>query len=109
MPLSNWSDFLVGDGHNQKGVGLFTTRKFEKGESIYPFDYWSEEQMPIHATNHSCDPNGGFSEEGVLVALRDIEKHEEITYDYLSRPIPASPWNFKCQCKSENCLGWISM
>ncbi len=64
--------------------------------------------MPIHATNHSCDPNAAFDAEGMLVALRDIAPNEEITFDYLKHPTPASPWNFACRCGSSNCVGWIS-
>ncbi len=90
-----------------KGVGLFAGRDFKTGEEIYPFDYWSEAIKPIHATNHSCDPSASFNEEGMLLALRDNLTGEEITFNYLLHPIPASPWNFACQCGSANCFGWI--
>ncbi len=90
-----------------KGVGLFAVRDFKTGEEIYPFDYWSEEIRPIHATNHSCNPSASFNDEGMLLALRDHLIGEEITFNYLLHPIPASPWNFACQCGSANCVGWI--
>ncbi|MEW6733385.1 MAG: SET domain-containing protein [Acidobacteriota bacterium] len=109
MPLSNLIDFQIVETDNQKGVGLFTTRKFKIGEAIYRFDYWSKELMPMHVTNHSCDPNSQFNENGMLIAIRDIEKGEEITYNYLLHPTPASPWNFSCQCGSDKCIGWISV
>ena len=32
--------------------------------------------------NHSCNPNSGFKGQIFLVAMRDIKKHEEITFDY---------------------------
>jgi SET domain-containing protein len=32
--------------------------------------------------NHSCDPNSGFKGQIFLVAMRDIKKEEEITFDY---------------------------
>ncbi len=32
--------------------------------------------------NHSCDPNSGFSGQVFLVAMRDIDAGEEITFDY---------------------------
>lgn len=99
--------FQVMPAGPQKGVGLFATRKFSVGEAIYRMDYWSRPQMPMHATNHSCDPNAGFDADGVLVALREIEPGDEITYDYLAHPLPASPWNFKCGCEAEGCVGWI--
>ena len=104
--MSSVEDFRVLDLEG-KGAGLFATRPFERGEGIYAFDYWSKEVMPMHLTNHSCDPNASFNEEGILVALRDIAPGKEITFDYLRHPIPASPWNFECHCQSENCIGWI--
>ena len=109
MPLSNKFNFEVLEIHEQKGSGLFATRRFEKNEQIYQFDYWSKVLMPIHMTNHSCDPNASFDKNGMLVALRQIEAGEEITYDYLEHPIPAAPWNFKCGCNSADCIGWVSV
>jgi hypothetical protein len=109
MPLSQLEGFQIVDIPETKGRGLFTLTEFQQGEDIYRFDYWSKELMPIHVTNHSCNPNARFNQDGMLVALRDIAKGEEITYDYLIHPIPASPWNFMCQCSSANCLGWINV
>lgn len=107
MSPSNSESFRVLLVDGRKGVGLFASRKFAAGESLYRFDYWSEEQMPMHATNHSCEPNASFDEGGMLVAVRDIEPGEEITFDYRAHPIPASPWNFQCYCGAEACAGWI--
>jgi len=108
MPLTGLERFHVVACDIEKGLGLFTDRAFKSGDIIYPFDYWSQDLMPIHLTNHSCDPNAAFDEAGMLVALRDIDRGEEITYDYLMHPIPAAPWNFKCQCRSAKCVGWIA-
>jgi len=52
--------------------------------------------------NHSCDPNGGIRKNSELFALRDIEKGEEITYDY-SATIAPTKWQMKCKCGSKNC------
>jgi SET domain-containing protein len=101
-------DFHIVEDAEGKGAGLFASRMFRAGDDIYVLDYWSEERMPLHATNHSCDPNSAFDDAGMLVVLREIAKGEEITYDYLEHPIPASPWNFKCLCGSGNCRGWIN-
>jgi SET domain-containing protein len=108
MPLSATKHFHIRDNPNEKGRGLFASKMFVKGEDIYPFDYWSKELMPIHVTNHSCNANATFNAQGRLVALRDIKEHEEITYDYLLHPIAASPWNFKCECKSDGCAKWVT-
>ena len=52
--------------------------------------------------NHSCDPNCGFVGQVTLVALRDIEKGEEITYDYAMCDDDPED-HFKCNCGSVNC------
>ena len=109
MSLSKSESFQVMQVDRRKGLGLFARRKFTAGESLYPFDYWSQEQTPMHVTNHSCDPNASFDEGGMLVAVRDIEPGEEITFDYRAHPIPASPWNFQCCCEAEGCVGWIDV
>lgn len=109
MSLPSSEGFQVLPINARKGVGLFATRKFAVGEGIYRMDYWSRPQMPMHATNHSCDPNAAFDEGGMLVALREIESGEEITFDYVAHRLPASPWNFKCECGAERCVGWVDV
>jgi len=52
--------------------------------------------------NHSCDPNAGLRKNSELFVLRDIEKGEEITYDY-STTIAPTRWCMKCKCGSKNC------
>lgn len=107
MPLSSTKDFHIREIDEHKGRGLFASRKFKRGESIYEFDYWSQALMPMHVTNHSCDPNAAFDKGGMLIALRDIDANEELTFNYLAHPLPASPWNFKCDCGVEGCVGWV--
>lgn len=52
--------------------------------------------------NHSCDPNTGIRKQSEMFALRDIEKGEELTYDY-SLTIAPTVWSMKCKCGSKNC------
>ncbi len=57
--------------------------------------------------NHSCNPNVFFDIENmVLIALRNIEMGEELTFFY-----PSTEWSmdrgFNCICESQNCLGYI--
>jgi hypothetical protein len=67
--------------------------------------------------NHSCDPNCWVRIRGVsaeIVAWRDIEPKEEITYDYAqNRPGDEGVWSFPCFCEAENCRmvisGWDSL
>ncbi len=57
--------------------------------------------------NHSCDPNTYVDHESEsLIALRDIEEGEEITFDYLfSEESISSP--FDCNCEAANCVGRV--
>lgn len=109
MSPTSWDGFEARPAGPQKGAGLFATRKFGAGEPIYRLDYWSRPRMPMHLTNHSCDPNARFDEAGMLVASREIEPGDEITFDYRAHPLPASPWNFKCECGAVSCAGWVDV
>ncbi len=52
--------------------------------------------------NHSCDGALGFDEEGDFIALRDIERGSEITYDYaLAESNP--DFRMFCNCGSPDC------
>lgn len=51
--------------------------------------------------NHSCNPNCGLRGEITFVAMRDIEKNEELTTDYAF--IDNEDYKFECTCGSENC------
>ncbi|MBW2991512.1 SET domain-containing protein-lysine N-methyltransferase [Candidatus Woesearchaeota archaeon] len=52
--------------------------------------------------NHSCNPNTGIKGQVVLVAMRDIEKDEEITFDYAT-VVSGIDFKMKCNCGSKNC------
>ncbi len=60
-------------------------------------------------TNHSCDPNTGIrlNEQGtIIVALRDIVAHEELTYDY-STYLNNPHETMLCRCGAAICRGVI--
>ena len=55
--------------------------------------------------NHSCAPNAGlrFTSDGVfLVAIRNIDRGEEISWDY-STTLKESNWHMICQCRAPEC------
>ncbi len=60
-----------------------------------------EEIKQTASFNHSCEPNCGFNGSLRLVAIRDIQKGEELTLDYAF--CESSMEDLKCNCKSENC------
>jgi len=63
-------------------------------------------QVPERYINHSCDPNTYVKTiNGVrkVLAMRDIEEGEEITYDYAVNGYYGEP--AACHCGSSNCKG----
>lgn len=59
-----------------------------------------EESIKLYQ-NHSCNPNVGLHGEITFVAMRNIEKDEELTVDYAF--IDNEDYSFECTCGSENC------
>ena len=66
--------------------------------------------------NHSCNPNAFIRGKNELVALKDIKKGQEITYDYSTtmsedenkiKRLGWSLWNCVCHCGSPHCRGII--
>lgn len=115
------------------GRGVFAARDFKKGELVVrgtgeiisyqtrhsiqvDWDRHMEPDLPSRYLNHSCDPNVGIktNELGLpdFFAMRDIEKGEEIRWDYAmsewkhyERSDPALEFDLVCHCGSENCRG----
>ncbi len=52
--------------------------------------------------NHSCNPNAGIRNDGILFALKDIKQGEEICFDY-STTADDVIWRMECKCNSKNC------
>ena len=52
--------------------------------------------------NHSCEPNTWFKGNHTLVACRNIEIGEEITYDYTTNEILVD-YQMKCNCGADSC------
>jgi len=114
-----------------RGLGVFATRDIERDEIILEFrgprvkierlegiplevqdhlfnvglDEYLITREPGVRTNHSCDPNAGIVRDVFLVAMRDIRKDEEITFDYSM--ITADDWTLACRCGSPICRGII--
>lgn len=62
--------------------------------------------------NHSCQPNCSINWEKLnLVALRNIKKDEELTYNYNTSEYDLinliKNCSFKCNCNTKDCIGEI--
>lgn len=62
--------------------------------------------------NHSCNPNSYIKGKSELIAMRDIQAGEEITYDYSTtmsdnrekiEKVGGKLWTHECNCRSKNC------
>ncbi len=109
------------------GRGLFATKFFKKGEPILTFtgqiisqeqvdqkpdaqqanalqiedDFYMDLEEPCVIVNHSCNPNAGLQENTHLIARRDIQKGEEIFWDY-STSVDGG-WTMLCACGEKEC------
>lgn len=114
-----------------QGKGVFASKNFKKGETIltiddshvvtdetqltkeqhaFDLDYLSDKtvlmQEPEKYINHSCDPNTYTrTHNGVqhVLAMKEIKKDEEITYDYSING--DNDGTFVCHCGSKKCRG----
>lgn len=130
MKISVLSNFAV--GHTHLGTSVFAGRPFKKGDVVTQFTgpiinkselpkkYQGEKDRFVQVgleefmgasggvddlINHSCDPNTGLrfkSEDILLVAIRDIEEGDEITWDY-STTMLNNTWKMRCDCRNEGC------
>lgn len=68
-------------------------------------DYFQMDTDDTRLMNHSCDPNTAdypADDPTMIVAKRDIQKNEEVTWNYLPFMNPYQV--FSCNCGSENCV-----
>lgn len=78
---------------------------------INAFDKETQEIEDAFHFNHSCEPNAGIKGQIFLVAMRDIQKDEEVTFDYtmcLHETEGAAPYRLECHCGKPNCRGVIT-
>ena len=117
---------------SKTGLGVFAMSKINKGEIIASVDgkilgwnaKWTNYQRG-HAIqfarkkwrlsngfavklNHSCEPNCGIKNLFDIVAMRDIKKGEELTWDYEMTEASENKWSMKCKCGTKSCRKIIS-
>lgn len=111
------------------GRGVFTTQRIARGSPVLPFKGPAIERAQLDPNqyhlqigealylgpsgefddyvNHSCEPNCGINDELVLVALRDIEAGEELTWDYGTAIDEDDFDGFPCRCRARACRGRV--
>lgn len=116
-------------GLSKYGKGVFAKKNIRDGETILIFrgNILSFEEAKINRAyclqigidkyygpsgwvddyvNHSCQPNAGLKNARTLIALQNIQKNEEITFDY-STCLHENNWTMECKCDSLHCRGMI--
>lgn len=111
------------------GKGLFASRNIKRGEVVFIIkgekvnflidstkkaaaaglnwvgvgkNQWIDPINHCVFFNHSCDPNTGIKGRVTVVALRNIKKGEEVTFDYSLNEGDIF-WRLKCNCGHKNC------
>ena len=83
-----------------------TFRKYAYPLSKEVFLLWDDNPANWAPQNHSCDPNTTY--EGLnVVALRNIEKGEELTLNYANF-LDENMEPFDCRCGAPNCCGRVT-
>ena len=66
-----------------------------------------ENEEDADCFNHSCEPNAGFRGQIFLVAIKDIEMSEQITFDY-AMALFGDEYKMKCLCGTRKCRGYVT-
>jgi len=88
----------------EKFMGWF----YQIGENSFVGPLRDEYLCITTLQNHSCDPNTWWYDDFTLIARRDIEAGQEVTFDYgtsESEENPAMPY---CLCGSPLCRGKVT-
>lgn len=86
---------------------------FQVEENFYicPVELNRELADGIFNVNHSCNPTCGFKGQISMVAMRDIQTGEQITFDYAMSDVGSKEqgWiDMVCLCGSQNCRKTIT-
>ena len=115
---------------SNNGKGLFAEKLLKKDSIIFHFDGKIDDDIHTNSKslqiddnkflestvkfddflNHSCNPNCYIEWQNLnLVALRDIQIGEEISFNYNTSEYDlinmVQNCSFKCRCNSKNCIG----
>lgn len=98
--VSLWGGRIIHKNDLDPAMPCFTQRVLQMDEELYLLT--AAQKEPNDCFNHSCDPNLGFRGQIGLVAMRDIDTGEELTFDYAMSD--GEPYDeFECHCGSSNC------
>ncbi len=67
-----------------------------------------QEIQSVDFFNHSCEPNAGFKGQIFLIAMKNIKRGEEVTFDYAMVLGGDEPYELDCLCKKNTCRGKVT-
>lgn len=103
--ISLWGGRIISEAELDTSIPRFAQRVVQLDEGLYLLTPEAEE--PTDCFNHSCDPNMGFFGQIGLVALRDIQAGDELSFDYAM--CDGEPYDeFACYCGSARCRKHIT-
>lgn len=103
--VASFGGYVVKKSDLQNFSAERISRSIQVSEDLYLMS--GESPEPGDQINHSCNPNCGLMGSTVVVALRNIEVGEEISYDYAMSDSEAYD-EFNCECNSSECRGVVT-
>jgi SET domain-containing protein len=98
-PMYSWNEIESWSAERREAFDWYG---FQCGVDRYSLPEGLSREM-----NHSCDPNTWWSGSTMLVARREIQPGDEVTYDYSTADVARS-FEMECSCGSPRCRGTIS-
>ena len=95
-----WGGKIITKDEVDPNIPDFSKRVLQIEEELFLFNPLLGD--PADCFNHSCDPNAGLSGATSLIAMRDIQPGEEITFDYAMCD-DTSYDEFDCNCEHPHC------
>ena len=109
--LAIFGGYVFNASEEEKLPGNLSDYSVQISENLVIGPAYQDEIRDSEGFNHSCDPNAGFRGQIFLVAMRDIKKGEQVSFDYamvLSKAKNAKVYKIKCLCGSKKCRGYIT-
>jgi hypothetical protein len=103
--IASFGGFVVG----QKDLKNYSIDRVARSLQLDEATYLLSGPLPEAGDmiNHSCEPNCGAFGTSSVLAMKNIEVGEELTFDYAMTD--SSQYDeFKCFCGTENCRGKIT-
>jgi len=96
---------------NPRQLGFFEKYAWQVGSDLWcgPSSKQDLKNDYVNFLNHSCEPSTWFEGDEILVARRDIDTDEEITFDYATCDTNVSTFLVQgCLCGAKTCRKRIS-